>query len=346
MVWNCDALQSIGSSHVRRPISSAASLPRVTKSKRAQHAIHAGEALPNSEGNKENRIAVNPSTVAVEKREPPRRSQLGPSPAKAGRSSREHEEQPSAGPSPITLYISASDKRWTHLNVVTRFRTGSQRAQPAPVPSSITIEDLDTQEQLSESDEETKEVPTKRPRSTQDEVKAVQTAARKVSVCGLDGGQCEHALTDDPTSNKQHIKSAHPSRIPQNAGTAASTTGPLKTRQKGVLSDAEVREEVEKGSLACMWAATPGGTRCGTVCSGQTAQANLAKHVENSHWGREFGCDKCAFKCNTLFSLDRHKEGTHDAIAAAPESEHDNKDAEDSDADEPPLKRRRAQLCE
>lgn len=196
------------------------------------------------------------------------------------------------------------------MNVVTRFRTGSQRVGHAPVPSSVTTEELDTPDRSSESDE-TKEVPTKRLRSTQDEVKAVQTAPRKASVCGLDGGHCQHALTDDPTANKQHVKSAHPSRIPQNAGTAASTKGPLKTRQKGVLSDAEVREEVDKGSLACMWAATPGGTRCGTVCSGKTAQANLAKHVENSHWGREFGCDKCAFKCNTLFSLDRHKEGPH-----------------------------------
>ncbi|KAL1938892.1 hypothetical protein VTO73DRAFT_11272 [Trametes versicolor] len=325
------------------PTSSASPLPRITRSQRVQRAIHAVEALLSSGSNKESHIFISTSTVAIKKCEPQRWSQISPPRATAPSSSRNQNERPSAGPSSVTLYISASDKRWTHSNVVTRFRTGSPRAQPAPVPSSVTTEDLDTPEQSPESDEEVNEVSTKRRRSTQDEVKAVQTAARKTSVCGLEGGYCQHALTDDPTVNKQHVKVAHPSRIPPDAGTAASTTGPLKTRQKGVLSDAEVREEVEKGSLACTWAAAPGGTRCGTVCSGKTAQANLAKHVENSHWGRDFGCDKCAFTCNTLYSLDLHKEGTHDAIAAAPESEHDNKDAEDSDEDEPPLKRRRVQ---
>ncbi|OJT02549.1 hypothetical protein TRAPUB_6917 [Trametes pubescens] len=323
----CEPSESMnGNSHVLQSASSSASLPRVSRVQEASQSSASGEASPRNGSNKENVDAIMASPVAVVNDcESPRGYQLSPPRVKVHRLPRNHQEQPVAGPSSVTLD--------TQPGVIRRSRTRSQKTQPVPGPSSIPTEDLDTPEPSSGSEEE-EQAPTKRPRSTPDEVKAVQTAARKASVCGLDGGRCRHSLTNDPKVNKQHIKIAHPSRIPRSAGTTSSTTGPLKLRKK-VLSNAQVRQEVAKGSLACTWAARPGGARCGAVCSGATAQANLEKHVENSHWGREFGCDMCEFTCNTLFSLDRHK-GTH------VKSEGENEDAEEADElGESPKKRRR-----
>lgn len=175
----------------------------------------------------------------------------------------------------------------------------------------------------------------------------MQAAARKAKKCGLDGGECKHALTDDTTENKQHIKDNHPCKIPSDAGTPTSTTGTIYYKGKKALSNEDVRGHVMKGSLACTWG-TPGAARCGHVFSGDTPEASLARHVEENHWGREFACDKCTprRRFGSLRALQAHMK-KHDGAGCAdvPKDKKARRDDGDGDGDEGkgmrPTKRRR-----
>ncbi|KAL1938887.1 hypothetical protein VTO73DRAFT_11267 [Trametes versicolor] len=230
--------------------------------------------------------------------------------------------------------------------VVPRRRRRAPEEQPVAGPSSVTLDDLASAESQG-SDAAPERARTKRPRSTRDEVSAVQTTAHKADKCGLNGGECKHALTKDTTKNKQHIQEAHPSKIPSDAGTPTSTTGALYYKGKKALSDEDVRDHVKKGSLACTWA-TPGAARCGRVFSGDTPEASLARHVEENHWGREFACDKCTprRRFGSLRALQAHMK-KHDGAGCAdlPKDKKARRDDGDGDGDEGkirrPTKRRR-----
>lgn len=176
----------------------------------------------------------------------------------------------------------------------------------------------------------------------------MQAAARKAKRCGLDGGECKHALTDDTTENKQHIKDNHPCKIPSDAGTPTSTAGTFYYKGKKALSDEDVRDHVTKGSLACTWG-TPGAARCGRVFSGNTPEASLARHVEENHWGREFACDKCTprRRFGSLRMLQDHVKRKHSGAGCTDvlKNGKDRRDDGDGDGDEGkgkrPTKRRR-----
>lgn len=219
----------------------------------------------------------------------PQESQYGSSSVEAPTSRQSDKENVRAAHSSVDGRSPAASQPSPRSAVVIR-RRHTHQEQPIAGPSSVTLDDLSSAESQG-SDVAQELAHTKRPRSTRDEVSSVQTAARKAALCGLDGGECKHTLKDDTTENKQHIKDAHPCNIPSNAGTPTSTTGTLYYKGRA-LSDAKVREHVAKGSLACTWS-TPGAARCGSVLSGRTAEANLARHVEEIHWGREFACDLC-----------------------------------------------------
>ncbi len=221
--------------------------------------------------------------------------------------------------------------------VVARRRRRAPEEQPIAGPSSVTLDDLASAESRgSKAEQERPRI--KRPRSTSDKVSSVQTAARKAAVCGLDGGQCTHALTDVPRNNKKHVKNAHPCKIPSNAGTPESTTGALYHKGKA-LSDERVREFVAKKALACTWG-TPGGARCGSVFSGIAAEGSLARHVEETHWGREFACDQCTPR-RTFGSLralqihmDKYRNKKHPRANDAGLPKDDEADEDDGEAEE------------
>ncbi|KAL1938890.1 hypothetical protein VTO73DRAFT_11270 [Trametes versicolor] len=189
--------------------------------------------------------------------------------------------------------------------------------QPVAGPSSVTLDSPASDESTGLDSDQELAAPTKRHRSTKAEVNSMEIIPCKASVCGLDGADCKHKL-GKPTENKAHIKKAHPSLIPPTAGTAASTTGPLY--HQGVLqTDEQIRDLVAKGALACTWAAASGDELCGSVCYGTTAQAGLARHVEEIHWGRKWGCDECTPRrpFSSQRALQKHRADKHTGAAAA-----------------------------
>ncbi|OJT02551.1 hypothetical protein TRAPUB_6919 [Trametes pubescens] len=302
------APQSDDSCSLPRPTPSPSSLPCAARSQQPQQSASSAEDTANHRSNKENAPLPNPS---VDRRE--------------------------ASPSRSVQYP---------VGVTTRRQHRAQEQQPVAGPSSITLDDLASNESKESESEQEPAAPTKRPRSTNDEVSSLQMAARKASVCRLDGGSCKHKLTDAPKKNKGHIKEAHPSLIPPTAGTPASTTGPLYYKNT-LISDAKIRDFVTQDALACTWAAAPGAARCGSVFAGSAAQGSLARHVEEIHWGRKFACTQCtpSRPFGSLRTLQKHRRDKHSGTGGENAPKDGGVDEEDGEAEQeeeqPPNKRRR-----
>ncbi|KAI9068994.1 hypothetical protein FKP32DRAFT_98486 [Trametes sanguinea] len=188
--------------------------------------------------------------------------------------------------------------------------SGGDAPQPPPVtsqqeeqtlaagPSRLTVDVAHPENNVKEESPEPTaihEPPAKRRRRTGADLQE-DSPMKKAKLCGI--GKCKWLLTTSEASNRKHVRDEH-----YKVGSAYKAGSSLSSGPSGSQSPSEVStagaDSDEAGRLPCQH---------GSCNSTFGRMQDLMKHIESTHWGRRFKCQKCGGTFSHRWSLDRHRK--------------------------------------
>ncbi|KAJ3014831.1 hypothetical protein NUW54_g1205 [Trametes sanguinea] len=191
------------------------------------------------------------------------------------------------------------------LPLVQPLLVASQQEEPYPAagPSRITFDVAHAVTDPAESNVKVEspeataidEPPAKRRRRSGVDLQG-DSPTRKAKFCGI--GKCKWQLTTSEANNRKHVRDEHYKVGSAYKAGSSSSSGPSGSQSPSEISTAGADSD-EAGRLPCQH---------GSCNSTFGRMQDLMKHIESTHWGRRFKCQKCGGTFSHRWSLERHRK--------------------------------------
>ncbi|OSD07690.1 hypothetical protein PYCCODRAFT_340907 [Trametes coccinea BRFM310] len=187
-----------------------------------------------------------------------------------------------------------------HLVCISQEQEAGPIAGPSHVTPDVAGTVPDVEDKEGSPEPATQEPPAKRRRRNEADLQDDRRTT-KARICGVDG--CTRPLTKSIEVDRKHVREDHYKvksaySVGSSSQSAGSSSSSMASRSQSPgeasASDAEVGETER---LRC---------RHGACESTFARMQDLMKHIEGSHWGCNFKCDKCGREFPQRWRRDRH----------------------------------------